>query len=125
MPRDVAFGRNRRCQHPAAPAACAGRQIFAMKPIGTIDARGRRPPADVVARTIRDHLLRVAAARFCAGLSDRQAALILRAKLIRYREAAWPSDRSLEQCPARHRGTISELMWTILRIRDAIPGDRS
>lgn len=92
---------------------------------GPIDGRGRRPPADVVARAIRDHLLRVAAARFCAGLSERQAALILRAKLIRYREAAWPSDRSLEQCPARHRGTISELMWTILRIRDAIPGDRS
>ena len=104
-----------------------------MKPVRTIelthatpvDARGRRPPADVLARAIRDHLLRTAADRFCAGMKHRPAAAKLRTKLIRYREGAWRRDRVEVQCPDRHCGTVTELLWTILTIRDAIPCDRT
>jgi hypothetical protein len=35
---------------------------------------GRRSPADVLVRAVRDHWLRTAADRFCPGMSDRQAA---------------------------------------------------
>ena len=90
-----------------------------------IDGRGRRPPADVLARAIRDHMLRTAADRFCVGMKDRPAATILRTKLIRYRETAWQRERVEERCPARHRGTITELIWTVLKVRDAIPSDRT
>src|SRR6476469_647776 len=105
----------------------------AMKPVRTIelthatpvDARGRRPPSDVLARTIRDYLLRTAAARFCVGMTHRPAAAFLRTKLVRYREGAWRRERIADVCPARHRGTINELLWTMLKIRDAIPCDRT
>jgi hypothetical protein len=94
-------------------------------PLVPVDARGRRPPADVLARTIRDHLLRVAAARFCVGVSDRQAAMMLRTKLDRYRLGAWRRERIEDVCPDRHRGTVTELLWTMLKVRDAIPCDRT
>ena len=90
-----------------------------------IDGRGQRSPADVLARTIRDHLLRTAADRFCVGMKHRPAAAMLRTKLIRYRERAWQRDRVEVRCPDRHRGTVTELLWTILTIRDAIPCDRT
>ena len=90
-----------------------------------VEGRGRRKPADVLARTIRDHLLRLARDRFCRGMSDRAAADYLRAKLARYREGAWRRDRVEERCPDRHLGTINDLFWQALRTRDAIPGDRT
>src|SRR4051812_6216741 len=89
------------------------------------DGRGQRPPADVLARAVRDHLLRTAADRFCVGMKNRPAAAILRAKLVRYRAGAWRRDCVQVRCPDRHRGTVTELSWTILSIRDAIPGDRT
>jgi hypothetical protein len=53
------------------------------------DARGRRTPADVLVRAVRDHLFRTAADRFCAGMPDRAAALYLRtastASIVRQR----------------------------------------
>jgi hypothetical protein len=90
-----------------------------------VDRRGHRSPADVLARTIRDHLLRTAADRHCIGSSDRAAAAMLRTRLSRYREGAWQRDASEDLCPARHRGTITELLWTILKVRDAIPSERT
>lgn len=89
-----------------------------------VDGRGRRPPADVLARAVRDHLLRTIAHRYCGGLSDRQAAMVLRTKLDRYRLGAWRRDRVEVQSPDRYRGSVTELLWTILKIRDAIPSDR-
>jgi hypothetical protein len=121
---------------PRASAAWARWPVLGpatMKPVHTIemthaapiDGRGQRSPADVLARAIRDHLLRTAADRFCVGMKDRPAAEFLRTKLARYRASAWQRDRSEVQCPDRHRGTVTELLWTILMIRDAIPGDRT
>jgi hypothetical protein len=94
-------------------------------PLVPVDARGRRPPADVLARAIRDHLLRVGAARFCVGMKNRPAASFLRTKLNRYREGAWRRDRIEVQCPDRHRGTVTEIFWTMLKIHDVVPCDRT
>jgi hypothetical protein len=90
-----------------------------------VDGRGHRSPADVLARAVRDHLLRTAADRLLDAKSDRGAADRLRTLLIRYRECGWRRDRVLAQCPDRHRGKINELFWQLLKIRDAIPCDRT
>ena len=90
-----------------------------------LDGRGRRSPGDVLARTVRDHLLRTAADRFCVGMSDRQAAKHLRVKLSMYRAGPFRRDRFEAKCPDRYRGSINELFWQVLMVRDAIPGDRS
>ena len=79
----------------------------------------------MLARTIRDHLLRTAANRFYTGLSDRQAAARLQSKLIQYRQGAWRRDCVEVRCPDRHRGTINELFWQLLKVRDAIPCDKT
>lgn len=78
----------------------------------------------MLSRDERDRYLREAADRFYIGMSDRQAAAFLRAKLMRYREGSWRRDASENLCPVRHGGTITELLWSILKVRDAIPGDR-
>lgn len=88
------------------------------------DGRGHRSPADVLARAVRDHLLRTAADRFCAGMSDRAAAAYLHTKLSRYRAGAFRRDRHEGRCPARHLGTVTELLWLVLKVRDAVAGDR-
>jgi hypothetical protein len=49
---------------------------------------------------------------------------MLRAKLVRYREGAWRRDRSEALCPPRHRGTITELLWCVLRVKDSLPSER-
>jgi hypothetical protein len=72
----------------------------------------------------RDRYLRVAADRFCAGMSDRAAGEMLRKKLARYREGAWRRDRSEPLCPPRHRGSIAELLWRVLKVRDSLPSER-
>ena len=120
------------CPNSQGQARCTGSEAEAMRPhrasafadATPVDGRGRRSPGDVLARAVRDHLLRIAADRFCAGMSDRAAAKHLHTKLSRYRAGAWRRDRSEALCPARHRGTVNELMWLVLKIRDAIPGDR-
>jgi hypothetical protein len=92
---------------------------------GPVDWRGRRTPADVLGRTIRDHLLRIAAERHLSGLSDRQAAEMLRTKLTRYAAGSWRRDRVEDLCPARHHGRIEALLWETLRTRDMIPSSRT
>jgi hypothetical protein len=90
-----------------------------------VDGRGQRSPANVLARTIRDHLFRTAADRFCVGMKHRPAAVKLRSKLIQYRKGAWRRDRVEMRCPDRLRGTVNELFWQLLKARDAIPCDKT
>ena len=87
----------------------------------TVEAGER---ANMLARDERDHFLRAAADRYCVGMSDRAAAAMLYTKLRRYREGAWRRDRAEALCPARHRGTINELMWCVLRVRNRLVGER-
>jgi hypothetical protein len=85
------------------------------------DGRGRRTPVTLLLLSERDHYLRAAADRFCVGMSDRAAAAMLHEKLSRYRLSAWRRDASEALCPARHRGTITELLWSILKTFDRVP----
>ena len=90
-----------------------------------IDGRGKRTPSTMLAIDERDQFLRVAADRFCVGMSDRAAATMLRTKLTRYQTGAWRRDRVEALCPARHRGRIDELLWCVLKVRDAVPSERT
>ena len=69
---------------------------------------------------------------FCARL---QIATALGCQIVRRRRCcasgslatgkvhgAW--DRSEALCPVRYRGTITELLWMVLKVRDAIPSGR-
>jgi hypothetical protein len=90
-----------------------------------IDRRGHRSYEFDLRLIERDKYLREAAARFCAGMSDRQAAAMLRTKLMRYREGGWRRDASETTPPTRLAGRIEAYCWRILKSRDAIPGDRT
>jgi hypothetical protein len=90
-----------------------------------VELRGRRKAADILGRTIRDHLLRLAASRYCVGMSDRQAASYLRTKLGRYAAGAWRRDRVEDRLPDRHLGRIEATLWELLRIRDHVPSDKT
>ena len=102
-----------------------------MKPLrhgelaNSVELRGRRPPADVLRRSIRDYLLRLARDHYFAGVSDRQAAEMIRTKLMRYAAGAWRRDRFEDRCPDRHRGRIEATMWELLRVRDHVPSDKT
>ena len=86
-------------------------------PIG----RGHRTPATLLAIDERAKFLRMAARHYCAGMSDRQAAEMLRSKLLRFRATAWRRDASENLCPPRLRGTIGEFCWMVLKVRDHVP----
>ena len=86
--------------------------------------RGHPTPAAMLSRDERDRYLIAAADRYCIGLSDNAAAEFLIAKLSLYRATAWQRDRDEALCPQRHRGTIREFFWMILKARDRLPGLR-
>ena len=87
-----------------------------------LDGRGHgRTPAVRLLIDERDKLL-VEAARFFPGVSDREIARQLRIALLRYRECRWQRERADLTCP--HEGTITALLWMILKTRDVVPSDR-
>jgi len=89
-----------------------------------LDGRGHSKPAMVLTLAVRDHLLREARRRFCIGISDRQAARQLHTALTRYQAGRWRRSRVDVTCP--HQGEqIDALLWTILKVRDVIPSERS
>jgi hypothetical protein len=90
---------------------------------GERDGRGHRTPATLLSLSERDHFLRAAVDHHCTGMSDRAAAAMLHAKLARYREGAWRRDRVEALPPPRHRGTITELLWCVLKVRDRVPSE--
>jgi hypothetical protein len=85
---------------------------------------GHPTPQAMLSRDERDRFLVAAADRYCIGLSDNAAAEYLVVRLTRYRETAWRKDCAEAQCPARHRGTITEFFWMVLKSRDRLPGER-
>ena len=91
------------------------------------DGRGRRTRQTELLISERDRYLREAAARFCTSMSDRQAAAWLHTKISRYRSGAWRRDRvdaTIEpRCPVRYRGTLTELLWCVLRTREHVPSE--
>lgn len=89
-----------------------------------LGGRGHRTGVTLDAINQRDRLLRQAADRFCAGMTDRAAAAMLHTKIARYRSGAWRRDAAELLCPVRYRGTITELLWCLLKVRDAVPSER-
>jgi hypothetical protein len=45
--------------------------------------------------------------------------------LMRYRDGRWRRDRSELTCPVQHHGKLVQTMWRVLKVRDAIPSDRT
>jgi hypothetical protein len=88
-------------------------------------SRGHRLPATLDAIDRRNSLLIEIARRFCAGMSDRAAAAWLRTKLSRYRSGAWRRDATELVCPDRHRGIITEVLFCLLKTKDALPSERT
>jgi hypothetical protein len=85
---------------------------------------GHPTPAEMLSRDERDRYLIAAADQYCSGMSDNAAADYLLGRLARYAETAWRKEYAEALCPARHRGTISELFWMILKCRDRVPKAR-
>ena len=93
--------------------------------VAPVERSGRRTPQTLLLLDERDKLL-FEAARFYPGASDREVARRLRTALSRYRAGRWErGDRTEPLCPLRHRGTITELLWMILKVHDHLPSDRT
>jgi hypothetical protein len=91
------------------------------EPLLPTDRRGRRTPQTLLLLDERNALLRVAANRFCAGMSDRQAASHLRTELLRYQTGTWRRERIEATCPPRHAGKLTAALWLLLKTRDHVP----
>lgn len=85
-----------------------------------VDGRGQRTPATLLLLDERDNLLREAA-KFYPGLSQREAARLIRIALLRYRDGRWRRDRSEATYPVQHQGKLTALLYALLRRRDAVP----
>lgn len=85
-----------------------------------VDRRGKRLPETIEAIALRDALLREAAARFCAGMTDHQASALLHVKLLRYQTSAWRRDRAEAECPLRLAGRLDAVLWQILKTHDHV-----
>jgi hypothetical protein len=89
-----------------------------------IDGRGHRTRQTELAISERDKLL-VEAARFYPDMSDRAVARLLRAALLAYRNGRWRRDRIELTCPIKHKNKLVQVLWMILKTRDAIPSERT
>ena len=85
---------------------------------------GRRTPQTLLLIDERDRYL-VEAAKHFPGLSQRETARLLRSRLLVYRSGRWRRNRSELTCPVQHRGKLTEVLWMLLKVRDAIPSERT
>lgn len=134
----------RRCQwarlKPSVPVfsgnwlpVATSRRGATMKPVRTadltnvvpVDGRGKRSNETLLRIDERGHFFREAARRCCVGMRNRPAAAFLRTKLARYREGAWRRDRVEALCPARHRGTVTEMLWCVLKVSGRLVSERT
>ena len=93
--------------------------------LGVKRAPGQRSWGTRIALDQRDRLLRGAAECFLGGMSVAAQAECLHKTLSRYCASAWQRERVCEQCPGRHRGTIHELLWRVLKLHDRVLSVRS
>jgi hypothetical protein len=88
-----------------------------------VDGRGRRTPQTLLLLDEREAYL-IEAARHFPG-SDREAARLIRTALLRYQTGRWRRDRREATCPVQHRGKLTAVLWCLLKVRDAIPSERT
>jgi hypothetical protein len=86
-----------------------------------LDLRGRRTRQTELLISERDKLL-VEAAKFFPGCSDREIARRLRSALSIYRAGRFRRDRN-DTCPKQYRGTLTELLYLLLRVHDHVPSE--
>lgn len=92
--------------------------------VALADGCGRRKLATMRSLDERDALLIEIARRFYPGLiSKREIGRRLRSALLRYQSGRWRRDRACEVCPRGHVGTITALLWCLLRVRDHVPSE--
>jgi hypothetical protein len=89
-----------------------------------LDRRGKRSPATLLVIDERDRYLRFAARHFFTGVSDREAARMLRLRLSIYREGRWRRDRIELKCPLRLVGYLEATLWALLKTKDGLPSAR-
>lgn len=114
----------------AAPSGrTSGQQGRAMRPLRAselVDAVpvgvGKRTQATLAALDARDQLLVEAARRHCIGMSERQAATMLRSALLRYASGRWRRSRFAIECPEPLE-RLDALLWQVLRVRDHAPSE--
>jgi hypothetical protein len=90
-----------------------------------VSGPGRRTPATMLALDERNRFLAEAAQKFFPGLSDYEIAWRLRHALSTYRNGRWWRDRAENTCPPQHKGKLAEVLWMILKTKDAVPGERT
>ena len=88
-----------------------------------LDGRGKRTPQTLLRLDERDRYPIEAAGHF-PGLTDREIARRLRIALMRYREGRWRRSRTDLTCP-HEAGNLTGLLWMLLKVRDAIPSERT
>lgn len=90
-----------------------------------VDGRGRRSLDTRVAILVRDATIAEAALRFYPLMSSVAAARVLHAGLSRYQSGAWRRHRTEENMPARLAGRVEGMYWFVLKMRDALPSERT
>jgi hypothetical protein len=132
----TALGIDRLVRRGRAPPFAGERKIYRslghdmtihvgkIAPCEFVFGRGRRTPATLLQLDERRRYL-IEAAQFFPGSSDREIARRLRIALLRYREGAWRRTRAEALCPPRHAGRLDATLWCLLRVRDAIPSERT
>ena len=88
-----------------------------------VGGRGRRSPRLLLELDERDRYL-IEAAKFFPGLSDRETARLLRSRLQIYQQGRWRRSRSEIWCP-HPADRVEAVLWALLRVRDAIPSERT
>jgi hypothetical protein len=92
--------------------------------LGLKRSPGQRKWRTCAALAERDRLLRDAAARY-VDLSVTEQAMLLHRELSRYHATAWQRERTYEDCPDPHLGTIHEFLWRALKVHDHVLAARS
>jgi hypothetical protein len=86
--------------------------------------RGRRLPRTMLLISERNAPLLAASRFYPVSLLARSPGNYVLA-LSRYRDGRWRRDRSELTCPMQHRGKLTEVLNLLLRVRDAIPSQRT
>lgn len=86
---------------------------------------GQRHPRTQAALAERDRLLCEAAETYFGNLTDNGRAAALHGALDRFATTAWLRERVLDECPARHLGTVREACWRALKLHEHVLSARA
>ncbi|MCJ2030919.1 hypothetical protein MKK50_16235 [Methylobacterium sp. J-043] len=100
----------------AAPRGASLDAAFGLAP-----AAGRLHWWQAQAIEARDAALRMLASRHFAGLPQRTQAREIRRALSAYASGQWRIDRTASAVPGEHIGTAREVMFDLMRAREAVP----